>query len=92
MSLDYSKVIMVGTSWATRGADGKLTRFTTAFEAAGGVVDADDSGDKSELFDVYKLTDGVRGKRPSKANVSREDAEAYVADRPDDAYEIAADA
>ena len=41
------------------------------------------------LYDVHKLTDGVRGKRASKANIPLGEAEQYVADRPDDAFEIA---
>jgi len=34
--LDYSKVIVVGTKYATRNKDGSFKLFNTALEAAGG--------------------------------------------------------
>jgi len=43
---------------------------------------------EATLYDVYKLTDGERGKRASKADISLEDAEAYVSERSDNEYEI----
>lgn len=89
MSLDYSKVIMVGTGWAVRGESGELIRYATAYEAAGGVVEpVPDAVPVIPLFDVYKVTDGERGKRASRANVSQLDADQYIADHPDDEYEI----
>lgn len=88
MSLDYSKVIMVGTGWATRNPDGSFNRFATALEAAGGEP-AVSEDPEPKLFDVFKLTDGQRGKRASAANLTLDEAEQYVSDRPDDEFEIA---
>lgn len=40
-----------------------------------------------ELVSVYKLTDGVRGERASKAGVTREEAQAWIEGREGE-YEI----
>ena len=95
MALDYSKVIMVGRRWAVRGDDGELAMFETAYEAAVGSADSADNGNDGsdvETFDVFKVVDGERSKRASKHNLSADDADQFVADNPDNEYEIVSDA
>lgn len=50
MSVDYSKVIMVGNGWATRNGDGSLNHFDTALEAAGGGSEAEEVAELDEGF------------------------------------------
>ena len=39
------------------------------------------------LYDVYKITDGEKGKRPSKANVTEAEAKEWMSGRDED-YEM----
>ena len=39
------------------------------------------------LYDVYKITDGEKGKRPSKANVTETEAKEWMSGRDED-YEM----
>ncbi len=47
--------------------------------------------DKGELVSVFKVVDGVRNERASRANITRDEAEAYVAERSENVYEIIAE-
>ncbi len=53
------------------------------------VVEDKGKAEESEpLVSIYKLTDGARGARASKANVTAEEAAAWIADHPGDEYEV----
>jgi hypothetical protein len=57
------------------------------FSAAGWVT-CSVQWEPPELVLIYKLTNGKRGERASKANITREEAEMWIAERPDSVYEI----
>ena len=54
---------------------------------------AEPEGDagEGELVSVFKVVDGLRNERASRANITRDEAEAYIAERSDNVYEIVAE-
>lgn len=47
--------------------------------------------DPVESFDVFKVVDGKRAERASKYSLTAEEAAKFVAENPENAYEVVAD-
>lgn len=87
---------MAGQQAAAVVAAKAALQSTTVVPVANPAGSDDEAGGDSAdealgSFDVYKVIDGVRAERASKYNVTREEADEFVADNPDDEYEIVED-
>ena len=50
--------------------------------------EAEATPESEQLHSVFKVTDGVRSGRASTVNLTLADAEAYIAERPENMYDI----
>jgi len=60
-------------------------------EMAGGADETEETDETPESVSVFRLVDGEQNARASRANLTRSEAEAYVAERPDAVYAIVVD-
>lgn len=76
--------------WVHAGDAPESTESTESTESAEGEEGTEEGGETLR-FAVYRVVDGERNERASRANLTAEEAEAYVAERPDAVFEIVAD-
>ena len=73
---------------------GEVAKPKTAITPPAKPVNAPKSNDEIEsvvLYSIHKVVDGETNERASRAGILLEDAEAYVAERPDNEYQIIPD-